>query len=138
MRNILLLALIVFVFSGCSTLSVNHNYSYELDLSVYSDQGFFVTIGDFHGEYEPVCIERFYCSEGMVSESSSEKDDDVYHKTNKSFVTCDDELMIENLVESVKSKGANGIIKLEFSTYVVYRGGSPVTYKVVSGQGIKR
>jgi len=114
----------IFFFSGCT---VTNDISYQerivgIDLSKYSQQGFFITTGDFAGDYTSVSIIQVNCRSGISPEGKQEKksyEDEIYRdRTSQKYKYCDIDQLIDTLVSDAKSKGANGLINLKIDHYL--------------------
>lgn len=111
------------------------------DLTRYSEKGIFVTTGDSPKNYESVALLRAYCFDGMVVTDTIDRRrmDDSFGKREKiKMKKCNENEVIDHLVNSAISKGANGVIKLNIEYVTIPRSsGSNKSFIVVSGLAVR-
>jgi len=154
MKKCYFFLLFVFIL-GLSSCYYNPSPSYKLysnaiDLKKYSQEGFFISTGEYYKEYDPVGMVEANSQSGYVKVEKKGKkvrtgDDDVYFsaKANPSasgysYKDSNVEEAIQELVKQAKSLGADGVIQLKFSLSFLVITGRNHPYVYVSGMAIKR
>ena len=121
--------LMLLMINSCAILDKYEIQTTNIDLTSFEKQGIFVTTGDLSIEYKPISIISAQCFHGFISKNSKNQksfsgNDDIYYsninnnseyysKQSLTYKFCDIEDLFADVIERVKTLGANGIIKLE-------------------------
>lgn len=146
MKKIISFCVVLLFVTSCTTYKIPYRrYSVAIDFSAYAQKGFFITESNSVSfPYEPVGSISAVVSSGyeILNSENLKSNDDVYGSYNKIkygkmiYASVND--AIDELYNSARSLGADGIINFSFEYVPVsYYKYVPDSY-VVSGMAIRR